>query len=104
MAKFCSSTKTIAPMNGPIGWRMPPSTAMIRMLISAPMPIVPGEIRLLYQTIQHAADRRQKAGHCIRRDAVGVDVEAERAMRRGLSRTPCKAMPKGARTKYLTKK
>ena len=50
MAKFCSSTKTKAPMKGPIGWRMPPSTAMTRMLMTGPMPMVPGEMRPLYQT------------------------------------------------------
>ena len=38
-------------MNAPIGCRMPPSTAMTRMLIITPMPIDPGEMRLLYQVI-----------------------------------------------------
>ena len=51
MAKFCTSTKRMAPMNAPIGWRMPPSTAMIRMLSMAPTPTVPGEMRPLYQVI-----------------------------------------------------
>ena len=50
IAKVCSSTKTIAPRKAPIGCFMPPSTAMIRMLIIATMPTVPGEMRPLYQT------------------------------------------------------
>ena len=50
MAKVCSSTNTMAPMNGPIGWRMPPSTAMIRMLISQLVPTELGVMRPLYQT------------------------------------------------------
>ena len=41
----------MAPMNAPIGWRMPPSTAMTRMLIIAPVLTEPGEMRPLYQTI-----------------------------------------------------
>ena len=33
-----------APMNGPIGRPRPPTTAMMRMSITGPMPAVPGEI------------------------------------------------------------
>jgi hypothetical protein len=51
MAKFCTNTKTMAPMNGPIGWRMPPSTAITRMSSMAPTPTEPGEMRPLYQAI-----------------------------------------------------
>ena len=61
MAKFCSSTNTIAPRNGPIGWRMPPSTAMIRMLISQLVPIEPGVISAVVPDEQHAADRGDAA-------------------------------------------
>src|SRR5437660_28940 len=45
MAKFCRSTKTIAPRNAPTGWRIPPSTAMIRMLMSQLVPTEPADER-----------------------------------------------------------
>ena len=51
-AKFCSSTNTMAPMNGPMGCRIPPSTAMMRILMSQLVPTEPGETSPLYQTIR----------------------------------------------------
>ena len=63
MAKVCSSTKTIAPRNAPIGWRMPPSTAMTRMLMSQLVPTEPGVTSPLYQvnsTPPTAGDRRRR--------------------------------------------
>ena len=39
-----------APMKGPIGLPMPPTTAITRMSMTGPMPAVPGEIWALLQT------------------------------------------------------
>ena len=50
IANVCSNTKISAPRNGPIGWRMPPSTAITRILISHDVPTEPGVISPLYQT------------------------------------------------------
>jgi hypothetical protein len=104
MAKVCSSTNTMAPMNGPIGWFMPPSTAMIRMLISQLVPTEPGPIRPLYQTSSTPPIAASTPGHRVRRDAVRGHVESERIHAPGLSRMPCSAMPNGDRSRYFTKK
>jgi len=43
-AKVRNSTKISAPMNGPMGRVMPPTTAMMRISMHAPTLTDPGEI------------------------------------------------------------
>ena len=57
---------------------MPPSTAMIRMLISQLVPTEPGVIRPLYQTNSTPPTAAMSAGHRVGGDAMRGDVEAER--------------------------
>ena len=56
IAKFSSSTKTIAPRKGPIGFLNPPTTAITRISMTMSTPIDPGEIRPLNQTSRTPAD------------------------------------------------
>ena len=78
-ARRCAAARrSSAPMKGPIGRLMPPTTAMIRMSMTGPTPAVPGEIWPLVPDEQHAGDRGDDGGEGVGRDAVGGDVEAER--------------------------
>ncbi len=81
-------------MKGPIGWRMPPITATTRMPMTSPTPTVPGEMRPLNQTYQHAAGAGDDPGEEIGGDAVSVTSKPSARMRRGLSRIAISARPK----------
>ena len=68
----------IAPINGPIGRRIPPTTAMMRMSITGPTPAVPGEICPPCQTSSMPRDGGDQRRERVGRDAMRGDVEAER--------------------------
>ena len=83
-----------APMNGPMGCRRPPTTAMMRMSITGPTPAVPGEIWPLSHVSRIPAMPAMTAAKLYAAIRCSGDVEAERlpcAAR--LSRTPCSASP-----------
>src|SRR5439155_22056674 len=98
IANVCNRTKTSAPMNAPSGCFIPPSTAMIRMLISHDVDTDPGVINPLYQTsrMPPAAAIAPASAYAATRCATTLKPSA--FIRRGLSRMPCIAMPNGVLT------
>ncbi len=92
----------MAPTNGPMGCRMPPSTAMIRTLISQLVPTDPGEISPLYQTSSTPPTAAMSPATAYAATRCAVTWKPSALMRRGLSRMPWRATPKGARTRYAT--
>ena len=83
----------IAPMNGPIGCRSPPTTAMMRISMTGPTPAVPGEIWPLSHVSRIPAMPAITAAKLYAAIRCAVTLKPSASMRLALSRTPCSASP-----------